>query len=210
MTEEQMSEKERKKIEKADKKRKEEMDAQEAEDQQEPSDQDSNDDEMESCNAPSTRKSKSVEYDDTRSPFHENDVLSFDDHGNDDNDQEETKEEADDDDNDYNDHTEKKQPHVEKTTEKAVLKVPASMGQLERDLKSMKDDFDAKRDYLRNIDPSLLKSIIKSSIEIDTIIDFCEIFNRCSEEWINSNLQFLISFLQALTKLDRFGMAVEF
>lgn len=208
LTEEQMKEKEQQKIEKAEKKRKEEQESQEENAKQELSDEDNIDDELEGCNAPSTRKSKSVEYDDSRSPFNEDKNFSFD--GNDllDEEEEETKDEAQDEDEDK---TEKKEKEItQKKVEKIVLKVPNNMAQLERDLRDLKDDFETKRNYLRNIDPKLLKPIIKSSIEIDAILDIWEIFNKSSDEWISSNHQFLISFLHGLTKLDRFDMAVEF
>ena len=208
-------EKEQKKIEKARNKRIEREEPPSVTENKFLVEVDEDDEDLEAWNAPSTRKSKSVEYDDTSSPFHGDSTFSFDHEEIEENEGEDNKDEQFEEEEMKNIENldTKKKMHIEiseKKVEKIQLKVPSNMAQFERDLRSLKDDNESKRDYLRNIDPKMLKPIIKSSIEIDTIMNIWEIFNNWSEQWINLNQEFLISFLQNLTKLDRFDMAVEF
>lgn len=105
----------------------------------------------------------------------------------------------------------KKNVSVEKPLEfKIDLEIPTKSAQLERDLRSFKGDLDSQREYLCRIDPSNLLVIFKSSIECDTILDIGRALNSGSEQWIKDKAEYLVDFLYQLTKVDRFGMAIEF
>jgi hypothetical protein len=104
-----------------------------------------------------------------------------------------------------------KNSSVEKPLEfKIDLEIPTKSAQLERDLRSYKGDFDSQREYLCRIDPNNLLTIFKSSIECDTILDIGKALNSGSEQWVKYRAEYLINFLYQLTKVDRFGMAIEF
>lgn len=137
---------------------------------------------FEECNAPSTRKSRSQPISDAKSPFHGDSLLAF---------------------------SDTSIPDLTKSVS-VELEVPTKSAQLERDLRSMKDDLEAQRNYLQRIEPKDLPNIFKSSIETDEVLKIASAFNSGSKKWVNDNASYLISFLYHLTKVDRFGMAVEF
>jgi hypothetical protein len=61
---------------------------------------------------------------------------------------------------------------------------------------------------LRKIEPENLRSIFKSSIETDHILSITAVFSKVPNQWLNSNLEFMVNFMHNLIKLDRFGIAV--
>ena len=177
MTEEEAKEKEREKMEKARKKREEREQI-----EMEVENDYSGSDDMEVCNAPSTRKSRSQPISDNKSPFHGDTLVSF---------------------------SDTSIPDIQKSPVEE-LEVPTKSAQLERDLRSMKDDLEAQRNYLQRIDPKELPNIFKSSIETDEVLKITKAFNNGSKKWKNDNAPYLVNFLYHLTKVDRFDMAIEF
>lgn len=202
-TDEEAKEREQKKIEKARRKRMEregegEDDNEEENKEEEKEDlfnkitdmdvdddfDEDDDDEMEACNAPSTRKANSQPILDTKSPFHGDSLFSF---------------------------TEMAPKDDSKViSPKINLEIPTKSSQLELDLKSLKSSVADQREYLKRIDPNSLASIFKSSIEVDTVLSIFKAFNSATKKWIKDNTVFLVNFVHKLTKVDRFGMAIEF
>lgn len=139
-------------------------------------------DDFDVCNAPKTRKANSDTTLDGKSPFGGFDIVpSFDD-----------------------------AVEVAKPKPMMTFETPTRASQLEKDLRDMKGDLISQRGYICNIDPDMLKSIFKSSIEIENILQIVQIFTSGGNKWIKSEHEYLIGFLHALTKVDRFSMAVDF
>lgn len=145
-------------------------------------DDDFEDYEQENANAPSTRKSKSQPLSETKSPFHGDSFFGFG------GEQEEKPQEA-------------KSAIIE-------LEVPTKASQLERDMRSLKGHLDDQRSYLRKIQPESLKTIFKSSIEVENILSIVTAFNGAPQKWFTSNTEYLVNFLDNLTQVDRFGIVV--
>ena len=139
-------------------------------------------DDAEVQNAPSTRRAKSQSFSDTKSPFYMDNIFSF---------------------SEMTGNNEK-----EVNGETIEFEVPTKSSQLERDMRSMNNQLIDQRNYLRKIEPRNLKSIFKSSIETDHILNITAAFNSVTSKWLNSNLEFLVNFMLNLTKVDRFGIAV--
>jgi len=121
MTTEEKKSKEQKKIEKARKKREEQEKLFEEMDVDDNFDEDN---EMEACNAPSTRKANSQQTFDNKSPFHGESLVDFTD-----------------------------MAPTKQNSADALLEVPKQSAQLECDLRSLKDNISAQREYLCKIEP---------------------------------------------------------
>ena len=154
---------------------------------------DDEEEDLEACNAPSTRKSSSVPNDMAKSPYFGDILMSF-------STQTETKE------------TVPEKKPADKVIKSAIklLDVPTKADQLERDLKSMKADLEAQRDYLVRIDPDNLSTIFKSSIEFETVLNITKALQSGPQKWVNSHSEYLAQFMTKLTQVERFDMAVMF
>lgn len=97
------------------------------------------DEDLEACNAPSTRKSNSEQSFDKGSPFLGENILSF---------------------------SAKASDFISEDKKVELdYEVPTKSAQLEADMRNLKDDIELQREYLRQIDPPNLVSIFSSSIE---------------------------------------------
>lgn len=92
----------------------------------------------------------------------------------------------------------------------AMLEVPTKSGQLERDIRSMKNDLNSQRDYLVRIDPDNLKTIFNSSIEFETVLGIAKALNFGTKKWVKTHSEYLVNFITKLTEVERFDMAVAF
>lgn len=88
--------------------------------------------------------------------------------------------------------------------------IPTKSAQLEADMRNMKGDFTTQRAYLQRIEPDNLISIFSSSIELDTVLEICKAFSSGSKDWIRENWNYLVNFYSNLSKIDRFGITIEF
>jgi len=99
---------------------------------------------------------------------------------------------------------------VEEVKFELDYEVPTKSAQLEADMRNMRGDLTIQRAYLQRIEPDSLVSIFSSSIELDTVLEICKAFSSGSKDWIRENWNYLINFYSNLSKIDRFGITIEF
>ena len=143
------------------------------------------DDDMDAWNAPSTRKSNSQQNLDWTSEFFEDSLVSF---------------------------SQKSKEFIGKEEKKIKieLEIPTKASQLEWDMRNLKNDMESQRKYLRRIDPNNLSSIFHSSIEWENIIVISKALGSGSKKWVRNNWNFLVNFFDNLSRVDRFGITIEF
>lgn len=210
MNDDQQKQKELEKIRKAEEKRREREELEDMVDnelQQNPfldaledevDDEFGSDEDFEACNAPKSRKHNSEQLNLINSPFGE-DSLSFSVGFN-------TAEDV------SNSQVKKEisKPHSPKNSIVDSLDIPTKAAQVERDMRSLKNDINDQRDYLMRIDPNNLATIFKSSIEIENIMTIVKALSSGSTEWNLKHAEFLSKFIHKLTLLERFDMAINF
>lgn len=119
------------------------------------------DDDLEACNAPSTRKSNSEQTIDNKSPFLGENLFSF---------------------------SAKAKDFIQEEKKIEIeFDIPTKSAQLEADMRNLKNDLEAQRQYLRRIEPGNLVSIFSSSIECDTVLQVAKAFSNGSKKWVRNN-----------------------
>ncbi len=119
------------------------------------------DDDLEACNAPSTRKSNSEQAIDSNSPFIDDKPFSF---------------------------SQKAKDFIQEEKKIEIdFEIPTKSAQLEADMRNLKNDLEAQREYLRRLDPVNLVPIFSSSIECDTVLQIAKAFSNGSKKWVRNN-----------------------
>lgn len=87
---------------------------------------------------------------------------------------------------------------------------PTNFYQYERDFKIFKTDTDKKAKYLLNIGAENVKSIFKSDLEADVLLDMFNVFLTQDDQFFKDHQSHITSIVEAIQKVEPFGMCCEF
>lgn len=99
---------------------------------------------------------------------------------------------------------------IEARDNSMMVAAPKSYYQFERDFKSLKKEREKLVKYLLNIKEADVKSIFKSDLETDMILDIFSALTPESDEFFATNSVHIFEFTKGLVSVKPFEMACEF
>ena len=91
-----------------------------------------------------------------------------------------------------------------------LKEAPTNFYQYERDFKSFKNDSAKKLKYIENIKAENVKTIFKSDLEADVMLDIFDTFSQQNEEYFKEKSDYLLEFVQALQSVKPFELSCDF
>merc|ERR1712146_12260 len=95
---------------------------------------------------------------------------------------------------------------VKARDEMIFKEAPTNYYQYERDFKIFQKDTDKKAKYLLNIGADNIKTIFKSDLEADVLLDMFNVFLVQDDKFFNDHQSHITSILEAIQKVEPFGM----